>query len=78
MNLCLLQRADEEAARLYEEFVESFKADDVPGGKAFVRGGTINPDAKQPASESVPASKLRRIDRSVSLSRQCIMSLFAL
>lgn len=40
------QRADEEAARLYEEFVESFKADDVPGGKAFVRGGTINPNER--------------------------------
>lgn len=53
-----MQRADEEAARLYEEFVESFKADDVPGGKAFVRGGTINPDAKQPTIESAPASKL--------------------
>lgn len=53
----ILQRADEEAARLYEEFVESFKADDVPGGKAFVRGGTINPDAKQPISETVPPSK---------------------
>lgn len=38
------KRADEEAARLYEEFVESFKGDDVPGGKAFVRGETINPD----------------------------------
>ncbi|XP_024362531.1 protein RRC1 isoform X2 [Physcomitrium patens] len=46
------KRADEEAARLYEEFVESFKADSVPGGKAFVRGGTINPDAKLPSSES--------------------------
>jgi hypothetical protein len=56
--LCILQRADDEAARLYEEFVESFKADDVPGGKAFVRGGTINPDAKQPVSESEPPSKL--------------------
>lgn len=40
------QRADEEAARLYEEFVESFKADDTPGGKAFVRGGTINPNER--------------------------------
>lgn len=38
------KRADEDAARLYEEFVESFKADDGPGAKAFVRGGTINPD----------------------------------
>jgi len=51
------KRADEEAARLYEEFVESFKADDVPGGKAFVRGGTINPnDRAKPSSESVPPS----------------------
>jgi hypothetical protein len=56
-----LQRADEEAARLYEEFVESFKADDVPGGKAFVRGGTINPDAKLPTSESTSPSKLREL-----------------
>lgn len=57
-QLNLLQRADEEAARLYEEFVESFKADDVPGGKAFVRGGTINPnDRAKPSSESVPPSK---------------------
>ena len=54
-----MQRAEEEAARLYEEFVESFKADDVPGGKAFVRGGTINPDAKQPTSEIAPPSKLQ-------------------
>lgn len=40
------KRADEDAARLYEEFVESFKADDGPGAKAFVRGGTINPDGR--------------------------------
>lgn len=39
-----IQRADEEATRLYQEFVESFKGDDVPGGKAFMRGETINPD----------------------------------
>jgi hypothetical protein len=37
-KLNLLQRADEEAARLYEEFVESFKADDVPGGKHLCGG----------------------------------------
>ncbi|KAH7416576.1 hypothetical protein KP509_14G097400 [Ceratopteris richardii] len=40
------KRADEDAARLYEEFVESFKADDGPGAKAFVRGGIINPDSR--------------------------------
>jgi len=39
-----IQRADEEATCLYQEFVESFKGDDVPGGKAFMRGETINPD----------------------------------
>nr|PNR26056.1 hypothetical protein PHYPA_031176 [Physcomitrium patens] len=32
------RRADEEAARLYEEFVESFKADDAPGGKGVCAG----------------------------------------
>lgn len=35
--------------------MESFKADDTPGGKAFVRGGVINPnDRSKPVSESVP------------------------
>ncbi|MCO5566279.1 hypothetical protein L7F22_019955 [Adiantum nelumboides] len=46
------KRADEDAARLYEEFVESFKADDGPGAKAFVRGGTINPDGRDDDSHS--------------------------
>ncbi|KAL2472397.1 RNA recognition motif (RRM)-containing protein [Abeliophyllum distichum] len=40
------KRAEDEAARLYQEFVESFQVDDTPGSKAFVRGGTINPDEK--------------------------------
>ncbi|CAM6077166.1 unnamed protein product [Sphagnum tenellum] len=52
------KRADEEAARLYEEFVESFKADDTPGGKAFVRGGTINPSERsKPDAESLPRGR---------------------
>ncbi|GLJ40900.1 hypothetical protein SUGI_0846150 [Cryptomeria japonica] len=51
------KRADEEAARLYEEFVESFKADDVPGAKAFVRGGTINPDDRSKAGNEGVSSK---------------------
>ncbi|GLJ40910.1 hypothetical protein SUGI_0846280 [Cryptomeria japonica] len=51
------KRADEEAARLYEEFVESFKADDVPGVKAFVRGGTINPDDRSEAGIEGMSSK---------------------
>lgn len=55
------QRADEEAARLYEEFVESFKVDDIPGGKAFVRGGTINPNERLKApSEAVLDPEVNR------------------
>ncbi|CAD7701765.1 unnamed protein product [Ostreobium quekettii] len=43
------KRADEEAAKLYEEFVESFKADEEkPGHKTFVRGGTIMPGTNAP------------------------------
>eukprot|EP00249_Psilotum_nudum_P024569 c29224_g1_i7 orf=297-629(-) len=45
------KRADEEAARLYEEFVESFKVDDIPGGRAFVRGGTIDPNERLKSQE---------------------------
>ena len=40
-----VQREQEEAAKLYDDFVESFKGEE-PGTKAFVRGGTINPNAK--------------------------------
>lgn len=46
-----LQRAEEETARLYQEFVESFEVDNTPGSKAFVRGGLINPNEK-PKSDS--------------------------
>ncbi|XP_042482868.1 protein RRC1-like isoform X1 [Macadamia integrifolia] len=38
------KRAEDETARLYAEFVESFQGDIAPGSKAFVRGGTINPN----------------------------------
>lgn len=31
---------------MYAEFVESFKADNTPGSKAFVRGGVIDPNEK--------------------------------
>ena len=41
-----MQRAEDETARLYAEFVESFQDDSVPGSKTFVRGGTINPNDK--------------------------------
>lgn len=42
------QKAEEEAAKVYEEFVESFAAndEDKSGVKAFVRGGTVLPGQK--------------------------------
>ncbi|KVH91629.1 protein RRC1-like [Cynara cardunculus var. scolymus] len=40
------KRAEDETARLYAEFLESFQGDNAPGLKAFVRGGTVNPDDK--------------------------------
>ncbi|XP_010273722.1 PREDICTED: protein RRC1-like isoform X2 [Nelumbo nucifera] len=40
------KRAEDETARLYAEFVESFQGDNTPGSKTFVRGGTINPNEK--------------------------------
>ncbi|GMI88479.1 reduced red-light responses in cry1cry2 background 1 [Hibiscus trionum] len=46
------KREEDETARLYEEFVASFQGDNAPGSKAFVRGGTINPNEKfKPNSE---------------------------
>lgn len=42
----LVKRAEDETARLYAEFVESFQGDNAPGSKTFVRGGTINPNEK--------------------------------
>jgi hypothetical protein len=50
--------------------VQSFKADDTPGGKAFVRGGTINPSERpKPDSESDPRG------RHVDLSYGCTSNL---
>ncbi|XP_057520149.1 protein RRC1-like isoform X2 [Amaranthus tricolor] len=40
------KRAEDETARLYEEFLESFQAEDVPGSKGFFRGGLINPNER--------------------------------
>ncbi|KAI3453996.1 hypothetical protein Pfo_010659 [Paulownia fortunei] len=40
------KRAEDETARLYQEFLESFQSDDTPGSKAFVRGGTFNPNER--------------------------------
>ncbi len=48
--LCLLtQKADEEAAAVYEEFVASFQGDEAGrdgGVKAFVRGGVVAPGSR--------------------------------
>ncbi|KAK9077816.1 hypothetical protein SSX86_006154 [Deinandra increscens subsp. villosa] len=40
------KRAEDETARLYAEFLESFQGDNASGLKTFVRGGTVNPDDK--------------------------------
>ncbi|KAG4136332.1 hypothetical protein ERO13_D08G274700v2 [Gossypium hirsutum] len=50
------KREEDETARLYEQFVASFQGDNAPGSKAFVRGGTINPNEKfKPDSEGEKA-----------------------
>lgn len=51
------KRAEDETARLYAEFVESFQGDNAPGSKAFVRGGTINPNDKLKNEAEGPKSK---------------------
>ncbi|KAL5699045.1 Protein rrc1 [Ranunculus cassubicifolius] len=40
------KRVEDETARLYQEFLESFQGEDTPGSKTFVRGGTIDPNGK--------------------------------
>ena len=40
-----VKREEDEAARVYAEFVESFKGETTSGSK-FVRGGVIDPNAK--------------------------------
>ncbi|XP_057549682.1 protein RRC1-like isoform X1 [Amaranthus tricolor] len=51
------KRAEDETARLYEEFLESFQGEDLPGSKAFVRGGLINPNDKVKADSEGGNSK---------------------
>ncbi|XP_008793637.4 protein RRC1-like isoform X2 [Phoenix dactylifera] len=51
------KREDDEAARVYAEFVESFKADSTLGSKAFVRGGVIDPNEKLKADSEGGKSK---------------------
>ncbi|KAM0933830.1 hypothetical protein DsansV1_C34g0225731 [Dioscorea sansibarensis] len=40
------KRDEEETARLLEQFKESFEGDGPSGSRAFVRGGTIDPNLK--------------------------------
>ncbi|XP_022729217.1 protein RRC1-like isoform X2 [Durio zibethinus] len=51
------KRAEDETARLYEEFVASFQGDHTPGSKAFVRGGTINPNERLKSNSEGEKSK---------------------
>ncbi|TYI77099.1 hypothetical protein E1A91_D06G122600v1 [Gossypium mustelinum] len=51
------KRAEDETARLYEEFVASFQGDNNPGSKAFVRGGTINPNERLKSDSEGEKSK---------------------
>uniref|UniRef100_A0A0E0CGN3 RRM domain-containing protein n=1 Tax=Oryza meridionalis TaxID=40149 RepID=A0A0E0CGN3_9ORYZ len=50
------KREQDEAARVYEEFVESFKGDSSSGSK-FVRGGVIDPNAKLRIDSEEPDKK---------------------
>lgn len=53
---CILQKADAEAAKLYEDFVESFAEDPAEKGpKAFVRGEVIQP-GQRPSDSGVTRS----------------------
>ncbi|XWS72772.1 hypothetical protein CRYUN_Cryun02cG0069400 [Craigia yunnanensis] len=51
------KKAEDETARLYEEFVASFQGDITPGSKAFVRGGTINPNERLKSDSEGEKSK---------------------
>ncbi|CAN8252242.1 unnamed protein product [Cochlearia groenlandica] len=50
------KKAEDETARLYQEFVESFQGDNATT-KTFVRGGTINPNDKPKVSSQGEKSK---------------------
>ncbi|WOK95045.1 protein RRC1 [Canna indica] len=51
------KREEDEAARVYAEFVESFKSDSTPGSKTFVRGGVIDPNDRLKAGSEGGKSK---------------------
>eukprot|EP00798_Chlamydomonas_sp_ICE-L_P032267 gene32267-16833_t len=61
------QKADEEAAKVYEDFVESFKSEEAPmsrgGGppvKAFLRGGIVQPGQSDTGGSGSTAKKSQK------------------
>lgn len=62
----LLQRLEEEAAQVYEEFVAAFNGDSPQvGTKAFVRGGVVEPGSR-PSAEPTGTSRTRAVAARVS------------
>jgi U2-associated protein SR140 len=57
LALVRLQRADAEAAKLYEEFVVSFQAEDEGGLKTFVRGEVVEPGSRPSDAKSSKGGK---------------------
>ncbi|KAF9620588.1 hypothetical protein IFM89_013614 [Coptis chinensis] len=51
------KRVEDETARLYAEFLESFQGDDKPGSKTFVRGETIDPNGRMKSDSEGGNSK---------------------
>lgn len=60
--LCAPQRADAEAAKVYEEFVQSFgdanESESKSAPRAFVRGGTIQPGSSAAAAALAAGASL--------------------
>ena len=50
-----LQREQEEAAKLYEDFVESFGDKEEDGSKSFVKGEVIQPGTSHSSGRLTPA-----------------------
>jgi hypothetical protein len=76
MNECVPQRAEAEAAKLYEDFVESFGEGD-DDEKSFVKGEAIQPGSSQsmhksggPPFRSVPLRRLLSLPSSQRFSGQ--------
>ena len=78
LDVFLLQKADEEAAKLYEDFVESFAEDPAEKGpKAFVRGEVIQPGQRPSDSGSLAAGcRHRNYDFDANLCK-CKLSVCA-